>query len=133
MAVLADTNILIHYARLGQHLPVDIFISIITVGEIKAFALRNNWGYRKMTVLNSLLQATPILDIDANITDTYAIVDAFSQGLLANDPLPAGLSARNMGKNDIWIAATALYFGMEFQTTDQDFNHLPHIGLKLKT
>jgi tRNA(fMet)-specific endonuclease VapC len=63
MAVLADTNVLIYFARLGQHLPADSFISIITVGEMKAFALRNNWGYRKMTMLNSLLTVTPILAI----------------------------------------------------------------------
>ncbi|MBC7921328.1 MAG: hypothetical protein H7Z75_09600 [Ferruginibacter sp.] len=98
MAILADTNVLIYSARLGQILPADSFISIITVGEMKAFALRNNWGYRKMMVLNGLLKATPILDLDANITDTYAIVDTFSQGLLTNDPLPAGLSARNRGR-----------------------------------
>ncbi|MES2733134.1 MAG: hypothetical protein V4714_15410 [Bacteroidota bacterium] len=73
MAILADTNILIQYARLGQNLPADSFISIITVGEIKAFALRNNWGYRKMTVLSTLLNATPILDLDSNITDIYAM------------------------------------------------------------
>ena len=40
-------------------------------------------------------------------------------------------SARNMGKNDVWIAATALYLDMELHTTDNDFDHLPTLGLRL--
>ena len=42
-----------------------------------------------------------------------------------------GLSARNMGKKDLWIAVTALYFDEELYTTDNDFNHLPPYGLRL--
>ena len=41
------------------------------------------------------------------------------------------MSARNMGKNDLWIAATALYFDMVLHTTDNDFDHLPPLGLRL--
>ena len=41
------------------------------------------------------------------------------------------MSARNMGKNDIWIAATALCYDIELYTTDNDFDHLVNIGLKL--
>lgn len=45
--------------------------------------------------------------------------------------MPAGLSARNMGKNDLWIAATALYLDLPLHTTDNDFDHLPPLGLVL--
>ncbi|GAB4037726.1 hypothetical protein [Spirosoma gilvum] len=65
------------------------------------------------------------------MTDVYATVDAYSQGELPNDPLPAGTSARNMGKNDIWIAATSLFYDAELRTSDNDFDHLSAIGLKL--
>jgi tRNA(fMet)-specific endonuclease VapC len=41
------------------------------------------------------------------------------------------MSARNMGKNDLWIATTALYFDLELHTTDNDFDHLIHFGLRL--
>ncbi len=34
------------------------------------------------------------------------------------------MSARNMGKNDIWIAATASVLDATLLTTDKDFNHL---------
>ena len=61
----------------------------------------------------------------------YARVDAYSQGKLLGQPLPAGLSARNMGKNDLWIAATALDLDLPQHTADNDFDHLPALGLQL--
>lgn len=45
--------------------------------------------------------------------------------------IPNKLSSRNMGKNDLWIAATALYFDFPLHTTDNDFDHLPAYGLRL--
>lgn len=39
-----------------------------------------------------------------------------------------GMSARNMGKNDLWIAATASALDLTLLTTDRDFDHL-HLPL----
>jgi predicted nucleic acid-binding protein len=44
---------------------------------------------------------------------------------------PLALSARNMGKNDLWIAATASILALELLTADNDFNHLDPIFLNL--
>ena len=65
------------------------------------------------------------------LAKTYAQTDAYSQGRLKASPLPAGITARNMGKNDLWIAAMVLYLDMELHTTDNDFDHLAAFGLKL--
>ena len=35
-----------------------------------------------------------------------------------------GDSSRNMGKNDLWIAATASITNSKLITSDKDFNHL---------
>jgi tRNA(fMet)-specific endonuclease VapC len=43
--------------------------------------------------------------------------------------LPAGLTARNMGKNDLWIAATGSVLKATLLTMDEDFNHLNKIFL----
>ena len=64
------------------------------------------------------------------LAKTCAQTDAYSQGRLKASPLPAGITARNMGKNDLWIAAMAL-LDMELHTTDNDFDHLAAFGLKL--
>lgn len=34
---------------------------------------------------------------------------------------------RILGKNDIWIAATAALIGLKLITTDADFNHLNNV------
>ena len=38
--------------------------------------------------------------------------------------LSKGLTSRNMGKNDLWIAATAAVTQSKLLTTDGDFDHL---------
>lgn len=35
-----------------------------------------------------------------------------------------GMSSRNMGKNDLWIAAAASVLNAKLLTTDKDFDHL---------
>lgn len=132
MAVLLDTNIiLIRHIRQNIPLPPNSFISIINVGELESLALQMNWGYQKQVILQSFLNSIPIIDLNVQIARQYGLVDAYSQGKLFSQPLPTGLSARNMGKNDIWLAATALYFDIEFQTLDNDFDHLTNFGLRL--
>ena len=133
MIALLDTNIILqNQIRKNINLPPDSFVSIITVGELESLALQLNWGYQKQTSLNSFLNSIPLIDIDLAINKLCGSVDAYSQGKLLNKPLPFGMAARNMGKNDLWIAATALCYDIELHTTDNDFDHLINIGLKLK-
>lgn len=60
----------------------------------------------------------------------YAEIDAYSQGKLQNKA--ATFTARNMGKNDLWIAACASILGATLLTTDTDFDHLDNEFLTLK-
>lgn len=129
--MIYDTNYLILQIRYDSPIPIKLVIPIVVVGELEAFALKADWGYQKLTRLQQLLDDYPIVDIDRDLTKIYAQVDAYSQGKLKSSPLPKGLTARNMGKNDLWIAATALYLDMELHTKDNDFDHLINIGLKL--
>ncbi len=38
--------------------------------------------------------------------------------------MPVGATSRNMGKNDLWIAATTYIMKGVLVTNDPDFNHL---------
>jgi tRNA(fMet)-specific endonuclease VapC len=132
MIALLDTNIILrNQIRKNINVPPDSFISIITVGELESLALQLNWGYQKQTALNLFLSSVPLIDVDSAIAKLYGFVDAYSQGRLLAKPLPTGMTARNMGKNDLWIAATALYYDIVLRTTDNDFDHLVNVGLKL--
>lgn len=107
------------------------FISVVSKGELKALALRNKWGNQRMIQLDNFLELFLVIDINAeDIIDTYGEIDAFSQGKLEGYPAP--ISARNMGKNDIWIAATAAVLEAQFITTDKDFEHLDNVFLSLR-
>jgi len=127
--MVIDTNLVIRYIRFQQPLPAQAVIPMVVAGELEAFALKADWGYQKVTFLQSLLDHYPLVEVSRELISLYARVDAYSQGKLQGQPL--GTSARNMGKNDIWIAATALYFDFELHTTDNDFDHLPSYGLRL--
>lgn len=129
--MIFDTNLVIKHVRTRALLPTRAVIPVIVAGELEAFALKSDWGYQKVKFLQHLLDAYPLADLNREITQIYAEIDAYSQNKLSNRPLPTGLSARNMGKNDIWIAATAIYLDMELHTTDNDFDHLSVFGLKL--
>jgi tRNA(fMet)-specific endonuclease VapC len=81
---------------------------------------------RRLTTLLDALTCFPV-DGSSPLMDAYADIDAYSQGKHRLYPLPAGFSARNMGKNDLWIAATAFLLDIKLLTTDHDFDHLhPH-------
>ncbi len=76
-----------------------------------------------MNELTALLSKLIIADINVeDIITRYAEIDAYSQGKLSGRSLND--SARNMGKNDLWIAATASVLKAILLTTDGDFNHL---------
>jgi len=135
---ILDTNICLAYIRgksefyervdkqLGLRKPDTlIIISVVTKAELLSLGIQNGWGKKKMKELEKLLDKMYIIDInesDVSLIESYAKIDAYSQGNLDGEPL--NMSARNMGKNDLWIAATAYVANAELVTTDSDFDHL---------
>jgi len=107
-----------------------VLVSVVSLGEIQSLALQNNWGEQRMKLLAEISKQYLIADINsADVIQRYAEIDAFSQGKLSGRPL--GMSARNMTKNDLWIAAVASVLNATLITTDGDFDHLDSIFLKL--
>ncbi len=105
-------------------------MSVVSRGELVSLAYRHKWGMPKRTALEELLKKIPQVDINNDaIIQMYGEVEAFSQGYHPVKSLP--MSARNMGKNDIWIAATAVVSNATLITTDKDFNHLDKTFLQV--
>lgn len=106
-------------------------ISSVTIGELLSISKRNNWGNRKLEMLEALLQEFLIIPVDNDkLYETYAEIDNFSQG--KSTKYETNFSARNMGKNDLWIAATASVLNAKLLTTDNDFAHLDKVFLGLE-
>jgi tRNA(fMet)-specific endonuclease VapC len=135
MYFLFDTNVLLFYLRenhrskeiTNTHNPFGVgntpILSIVSVGEVESIALRNRWGLAKIAELQRLMSLFIIADIHSeDVIEHYAQIDTFSQGQSQTHSL--GMSARNMGKNDLWIAATAAAIGAKLLTADNDFDHL---------
>jgi tRNA(fMet)-specific endonuclease VapC len=142
MRYLLDTNILIHILRkdsTGERIKRQYrllnrttlaAVSIVTVGELHSFALQRNWGLQRKKDLIELLEFLIVIDINSpEIINKYAEIDSYSQNRLADKPMPT--SARKMGKNDVWIAATAAALDIPLLSTDADFQHLHNVYLDL--
>ncbi len=134
---LLDTGVLLGYLRTSPYaafaeqqyqpftLPNISAISIVTQGELRSLALQLHWGVHKQQRLEEAFRKVPRIDINNDsIIQRYAEIDTFSQGKLTGKDLPPGMSSRNMGKNDLWIAATASVLNATLLTTDDDFSHL---------
>jgi len=123
---LLDTNILVHLIRwkaVGQTIEANFgllgmlnrsAISVVTVGEMHSLVRKWAWGMRKIEQLDNLLDQLVWIDIHrTDILKTYGELDDVSNR-----------GGRSMGKNDVWLAATAKVSGMKLLTTDGDFDHL---------
>lgn len=141
MNLLLDTNILIHLAKDPSRQLLakivnpgnfKVFVSIASIGELKSIALQNNWGAKKWQVINAVLDEVIIIEINENLIDTYAEIDAYSQCRNPGYQNYPFISARNMGKNDLWIASTAALLGLKLITTDNDFNHLDQVFIEVQ-
>jgi tRNA(fMet)-specific endonuclease VapC len=139
---LYDTNILVYAIRNEKHwqfisataqldITKDNVMSVVSWGELYSLARQNRWGTKRFDLIDRLNEIFIIADIfEMEIIQAYADIDAYSRGKL--DGRPLGTSARTMGKNDLWIAATASVLGITLLTTDGDFDHLNGVFLDIE-
>lgn len=145
--LLIDTCVLIHIIResstgkkcLDEISKYDeqpnIIISVVTKAEMHSFAIQNNWGNNKVEKLKKYLSEFTIINIDSNdilLLNEYSTIDSYSKRKTVDKTgkLLDG-SARIMGKNDLWIAATASALKITLLTTDGDFDHLENTFINL--
>lgn len=111
-------------------------ISVVTRAELLTFVKMSNWGANKLKDLHHFLKGIPTIDInhtDDALIDNYKLIDLYSKNKMEdeNGELKKG-SHKPMGKNDIWIGATAKTINATLLTCDGDFDHLPESMLKVK-
>ena len=143
MDYILDTNIVLIYTRESPLTKIienkynlfnsknKLYLSVVTIAELKSLILQRNYGEKKLRILEDMLNNFSIIDINIDeILDRYAKIDAYSQGKLKNKK--GDFTARNMGENDLFIAATSSVYDLVLITTDKDFNHLSPEFLKLE-
>ena len=120
---LLDTNILVHlirqdalWAKLRDRFNLLVaeptpLISIVTAGELRSLATQNDWGPKKLDQIEFALGYFVRFPVDdERLVRAYAGIDSAMIG-----------RGVEMGKNDLWIAATTLVTGAHLLTTDKDF------------
>ena len=145
--ILLDTNILIHLVRgkaIAQKVKEyvstindpQLFVSVVNIAEAESLMLLWNWSAEKTESFKKIITRFIAIDIEQNnkeLLEAYTSIDAFSQ---RKTPSPNGQllnnTSRNMGKNDLWIAATAYAMNAMLLTTDGDFDHLQNTFIDLK-
>jgi tRNA(fMet)-specific endonuclease VapC len=123
---LLDTNILVLYIRAGDlakrieerfALRQSLYkpmISIVSVGEILSLARQFAWGGDKTDIMERLLKDVVQIDISSiEVLRAYAELDHHTRK-----------AGKQIGKNDLWIAATAKATGATLLTMDRDFDCL---------
>jgi predicted nucleic acid-binding protein len=128
---LLDTNVLVHLVRgdavwarvraTYQPLLIDprAIISVVTAGELRSLALQFNWKAEKINQMEFYLYYLRRVSIDdPEVIRAYAVIDAHGQRI-----------GQPLGKNDVWIAATAAVTGARLLNTDKDFDRLDPLFL----
>ena len=101
-------------------------ISIVTHGELYALGDVNGWSAAKFAALDHMLRNLVTVDVSGEpIVAAYRRLEQVNRA--------KGTAHHVVGKNDLWIAATAMVTGMPLLTTDEDFVHLHGRVLTVQT
>ena len=106
MRFVLDTNILVLIIKSEkfstyfrntflQNTENQFSICFVSLGELDSIALQNQWGETKLKVMRELLQKIEIIPLNNKAySQSYALIDSYSQGRLKEKSLPHGLSAK---------------------------------------
>lgn len=96
----------------------SLYLSPIVLGELKAGFLLGKRGEENERTLREFLRSprARVLTIDDETAERWAIIAAF----LKKSETP-------VASNDIWIAASAMQYGLPILTSDRDFQKIPQV------
>jgi predicted nucleic acid-binding protein len=124
MRVLLDTSA--YSAFMRGHAEVvaaiqgndEIFLNSIVVGELTAGFIKGGRRRKNERELRTFLASPRIgsLDITEETAERYAVI--LNALWRAGTPIPT---------NDIWIAASAMEYGLRVLTTDRHYQRIPQI------
>jgi predicted nucleic acid-binding protein len=127
--LLVDTDVfsMVHYAK-GRGSEFELLLaghplalSFAAVGELRAGALKDNWGARRLADQQRFLTAYTVIPANSDVVARYA-------------PLHARLheTLKGGGVNDMWTAACALVLGLPVATNNlSDFQRIRSVATDL--
>ena len=100
----------------------EIYLSAVVLGEMLAGFLSGEHRAKNQTELARFLESprVSLLDVDEATAERYAVI--FTTLRKAGTPIPT---------NDLWIAASAMQYGLRILTRDSHFTKVPQILVQL--
>jgi predicted nucleic acid-binding protein len=94
-------------------------LSFVTVGELQCWAIKRNWGVRKIADLNSRLRSAVIVPYDFALCETYGKLRASLE-----------IIGKTVADNDLWIAACAIRHSIPLVSNNRShFSGIPDLVL----
>ena len=124
MRILLDTSAYSAFMR-GDHDTAEmvreageIYLSVVTLGELKAGAARGKRKKKNDSELKEFLSSprVRVLSADMDTSECYSAI--LTRLWEMGTPIPT---------NDIWIAASAMQHGLRLVTTDHHFEKVAQI------
>ena len=102
----------------------EIFLNPIILGELLAGFATGRSGKKNKSLLQEFLSSprVTIIDINEETAERYATIINYLRK--EGNPIPT---------NDIWIASSAMQYGLKVLTTDRHFLNVPQIIVDYKT
>lgn len=96
----------------------EIYLNTVVMGELKAGFIKGNRRRKNENELRRFLVSprVEVLDVTEETAERYAVI--LNSLWQAGTPIPT---------NDIWIAASAMEYGLRVVTTDEHYQRVPQI------
>src|SRR5947209_20167333 len=124
MRVLLDTSA--YAALMSGHAAVrdtvreadEIYLNAIVLGELLGGFTRGSRRAKSERQLSEFLESpgVTVIDVDDDTSGRYAAI--YDTLRTAGTPIPT---------NDMWIAASAMQYGLRLLTLDSHFKHVPQV------
>lgn len=96
----------------------NIYVNPVIIGELKAGFIKGKKKKKNLQELDEFISSyrVSVITIDEDTSERYAVI--LNMLWRTGKPIPT---------NDIWIAASAMQYGLHLITTDEHFNHVTQI------
>jgi tRNA(fMet)-specific endonuclease VapC len=126
--ILGNRNLL---QKLQNHLDDGVATSVIVRGELLYMVQKSERRAENLKAVSAFLQIIALYPINGAVADVYGGLkgDIINQLGPKDKTQRRKITAQNLGfsENDLWIAATALHYGLIVVSADQDFERIRQV------